>query len=59
LQRRLTAGRHLAEVVRDHPAHLVAFDLLRDGRGIEVLDQPLATRRASCSGCCAGRLPRW
>jgi ATP-dependent DNA ligase len=46
LQRRLTAGRRLAEVVRKHPAHLVAFDLLRDGRGVEVLDQPLTARRA-------------
>ena len=46
LQRRLTAGRRLAEVVRRHPAHLVAFDLLRDGRGVELLDQPLTDRRA-------------
>ncbi|MFC6022706.1 hypothetical protein ACFP2T_41945, partial [Plantactinospora solaniradicis] len=46
LQRRLTAGRRLPEMVRKHPAHLVAFDLLRDGRGVELLDQPLTTRRA-------------
>jgi ATP-dependent DNA ligase len=46
LQRRLTAGRRLTEVVRQHPAHCVAFDLLRDGRGVELLDQPLAVRRA-------------
>ena len=46
LQRRLTAGRRLAEVVRQHPAHFVAFDLLRDGRGVELLDQPLTMRRA-------------
>jgi ATP-dependent DNA ligase len=45
LQRRLTAGRRLPEVVRQHPAHLVAFDLLRNGRGVELLDQPLAERR--------------
>ncbi|MEU8216716.1 ATP-dependent DNA ligase [Micromonospora taraxaci] len=45
LQRRLTAGRRLAEIVRQHPAHLVAFDLLRDGRGVELLDQPLTVRR--------------
>ncbi|MGI5215094.1 ATP-dependent DNA ligase [Plantactinospora sp. CA-290183] len=45
LQRRLTAGRRLPEVVRQHPAHLVAFDLLRDGRGVELLGQPLITRR--------------
>ncbi|MET7949008.1 ATP-dependent DNA ligase [Micromonospora sp. NPDC005324] len=45
LQRRLTAGHRLPEIVRKHPAHLVAFDLLRDGRGVELLAQPLATRR--------------
>jgi ATP-dependent DNA ligase len=45
LQRRLTAGRNLPEVVRKYPAHLVAFDLLRDGRGVELLEQPLAARR--------------
>ena len=46
LQRRLTAGRRLSEVVERFPAHLVAFDLLRDGRGVELLDKPLNTRRA-------------
>lgn len=46
LQRRLTAGRRLAEIVRNYPAHLVAFDLLRDGRGVELLGQPLTARRA-------------
>ncbi|AEV86808.1 ATP dependent DNA ligase [Actinoplanes sp. SE50] len=46
LQRRLVAGRRIAEVSRKHPAHLVAFDLLRDGRGTELLDQPLSVRRA-------------
>lgn len=46
LQRRLTAGRKLPEIVRKYPAHLVAFELLRDGRGIELLEQPLTTRRA-------------
>ncbi|MGI5149321.1 ATP-dependent DNA ligase [Plantactinospora sp. CA-294935] len=45
LQRRLTAGRRLPETIRRHPAHLVAFDLLRDGRGVELLDQPLIVRR--------------
>jgi ATP-dependent DNA ligase len=46
LQRRLTAGRRLAGIARQHPAHFVAFDLLRDGRGVEILDQPLTVRRA-------------
>lgn len=46
LQRRLVAGRALPRHVRQHPAHLVAFDLLRDSRGVDLLDQPLTTRRA-------------
>src|SRR5262245_56490470 len=46
LQRRLIAGRALVDEARRHPAHFVAFDLLRDGRGTELLDQPLARRRA-------------
>jgi ATP-dependent DNA ligase len=46
LQRRLTAGRRLSDVVRKHPAHFVAFDLLRDGRGAELIEQPLTVRRA-------------
>jgi ATP-dependent DNA ligase len=46
LQCRLTAGRRLPEIIRNYPAHLVAFDLLRDGHGVELLDQPLRTRRA-------------
>jgi ATP-dependent DNA ligase len=46
LQRRLTAGRRLSEIVRKYPAHLVAFDLLRDGRGVEQIDRPLRDRRA-------------
>ncbi|GIE81985.1 hypothetical protein Aph02nite_79350 [Actinoplanes philippinensis] len=46
LQRRLTAGRRIAEVAGKYPAHLVAFDILRDGRGTELLDQPLSVRRA-------------
>jgi ATP-dependent DNA ligase len=46
LQRRLTAGRRIAEVASRYPAHLVAFDILRDGRGTELLDQPLSVRRA-------------
>jgi ATP-dependent DNA ligase len=45
LQRRLTAGRRLPDVVRKYPAHLVAFDLIRDGRGVELLDEPLTIRR--------------
>jgi len=46
LQRRLTAGRRLTDIAGRFPAHLVAFDLLRDGRGVELLEQPLTVRRA-------------
>jgi ATP-dependent DNA ligase len=46
LQRRLTAGRRIAEIAARYPAHLVAFDILRDGRGTELLNQPLSERRA-------------
>jgi ATP-dependent DNA ligase len=45
LQRRLTAGRWVAAVAATHPAHFVAFDLLQDLRGRELLDQPLTRRR--------------
>jgi ATP-dependent DNA ligase len=58
LQRRLTAGRRLTEIVRKHPAHLVAFDLLRDGRGAEVLGQPLTTRRAKLERLLRGAPPQ-
>jgi ATP-dependent DNA ligase len=58
LQRRLTAGRRLPEVIRRHPAHLVAFDLLRDGRGVELLDQPLTTRRAKLERLLRGASPQ-
>jgi ATP-dependent DNA ligase len=57
LQRRLTAGRRLAEVIRQHPAHFVAFDLLRDGRGVELLDQPLTVRRAKLERLLRGAPP--
>ncbi|MEV6488189.1 ATP-dependent DNA ligase [Actinoplanes sp. NPDC051633] len=58
LQRRLTAGRRLSEVVRRFPAHLVAFDLLRDGRGVELLDQPLTGRRAKLERLLRGVPPQ-
>lgn len=45
LQSRLIAGRALSRHIRQHPAHFVAFDLLRDGRGTELIDLPLAQRR--------------
>ena len=59
LQRRLTAGRGLTNVVRQHPAHFVAFDVLRDGRGVELLDQPLTVPdSAAKSGPDQPRPPR-
>lgn len=45
LQRRVTAGRHLAALVRQHPAHFVVFDLLSDPATGSLLDLPLAERR--------------
>ena len=45
LQHRFTAGRRLPEQIRRWPAHYVAFDLLQDGRGRPVLEQPYRTRR--------------
>ncbi|MGI5214915.1 ATP-dependent DNA ligase [Plantactinospora sp. CA-290183] len=45
LQRRITAGRHLPEETRQHPAHLVIFDLLQES-GAELLKMPLTARRA-------------
>jgi ATP-dependent DNA ligase len=58
LQRRLTASRRLPEIIRKHPAHLVAFDLLRDGHGVELLDQPLRTRRAKLHRLFRGAPPQ-
>jgi hypothetical protein len=46
LQRRVTAGRRLPQEMREHPAHLVLFDLLQDAGGVELLRLPLVARRA-------------
>jgi ATP-dependent DNA ligase len=46
LQRRLSAGRRAAEEANRHPAHFVAFDLLRDADGDdELLNESLSDRR--------------
>ncbi|UQU68525.1 ATP-dependent DNA ligase [Couchioplanes caeruleus] len=45
LQRRFRAGRRVAVEAARHPAHFVAFDMLRDARGHELIDQPLSQRR--------------
>jgi ATP-dependent DNA ligase len=55
LQRRVTAGGHVVRMAREHPAHYVVFDLLRDADGRELLDVPLAERRRSWP--CARRPP--
>ena len=54
LQRRLVAGRALQRHVRRPPAHMVAFDLLRDARGPELLNQPLSRRRNALERLLAG-----
>ncbi len=46
LQRRVTAGRDLLRLAREHPAHYVLFDLLADAGGQVVLDLLLSQRRA-------------
>ncbi|MFY1658728.1 ATP-dependent DNA ligase [Micromonospora sp. WMMD1274] len=46
LQRRVTAGRELPQLVRECPAHYVVFDLLADAGGRVILDRPLSQRRA-------------
>ncbi len=45
LQKRLTAGRGLSQVVRAFPSQLACFDLLHDGTEL-MLNRPLAERRA-------------
>ncbi|MFI0793043.1 ATP-dependent DNA ligase [Micromonospora rubida] len=54
LQRRITAGRGLAVEVAARPAYLVAFDLLADAGGEELLSLPLAERRARLQRLLAG-----
>jgi ATP-dependent DNA ligase len=46
LGQRITAGAGLGQLARDHPAHYVAFDLLQDPTGRQLLDLPLERRRA-------------
>lgn len=45
LQRRLQAGRGLRQVIREHPAHYVAFDLL-ELAGRDITSVPFRDRRA-------------
>ena len=45
LQQRVAAGARVLRMAREHPAHYVVFDLLRDADGTELLDTPLAERR--------------
>ncbi len=58
LQRRVTAGRALAQEAAAHPVHLVAFDLLADAGGTALLDQPLLQRRARLSELLADAGPQ-
>ncbi len=58
LPRRITAGRGPAREAVQHPAHFVAFDLLQDGRGRELLDQPLARRRQALQRLLRGVSPQ-
>jgi ATP-dependent DNA ligase len=46
LQRRLRADRAIAREAAARPAHFVAFDVLQDVRGRELVDRPLSMRRS-------------
>lgn len=54
LQRRITAGGQLPRLAHQYPAHFIAFDLLQDADGRELLDQPLTQRRAMLVDLLAG-----
>jgi len=54
LQRRLTAGRRAGKEASRHPANFVAFDLLRDTDGRELLNEPLSVRRTRLEQLFAG-----
>ncbi|MFI6129480.1 ATP-dependent DNA ligase [Micromonospora sp. NPDC051141] len=58
LQRRVTAGRGLAAEVTARPAYLVAFDLLADVGGEELLRLPLAERRVRLLRLLTGAPPQ-
>jgi ATP-dependent DNA ligase len=58
LQRRVTAGRRLPQEMREHPAHLVLFDLLQDAGGVELLRLPLVARRARLAELLTGGPPQ-
>lgn len=57
LQRRVTAGSQLPELVRRHPAHYVVFDLLVDAAGHPLLDRRLADRRVALAELLADAPP--
>jgi ATP-dependent DNA ligase len=44
LQRRIAAGRGVADLADAWPAHMICFDMLQE-RGTILLDEPLARRR--------------
>lgn len=58
LQRRVTAGRGLLRIAREHPAYYVTFDLLVDAGGEPVLDAPLVERRSRLVRLLAGAPPQ-
>jgi ATP-dependent DNA ligase len=58
LRRRITAGRDLAREATQRPAHFVAFDLLQDGGGRELLDQSLSRRRRRLERLLSGAPPQ-
>jgi ATP-dependent DNA ligase len=58
LQKRITAGRRLPSEIDANPAHLVLFDVLRDGRGRSLLNEPLQDRRRRLERLLRGAPPQ-
>lgn len=58
LQRRFRAGRRIATEASLHPGHFVAFDMLRDSRGQELIDYPLVKRRRRLERLLASTVPQ-
>jgi ATP-dependent DNA ligase len=54
LQRRITAGTRVREFADQYPAHYVAFDLLQDADGRQLLSLPLAQRRTVLAALLVG-----
>jgi ATP-dependent DNA ligase len=52
------AESRVRKLAAKHPAHLIVFDLLVDGRGRSLLEKPLAERREALEAFAAAQFPR-